>query len=121
MAGPTPGEFWISSDLSSSKPCCTEGLGGVSDDTGTVTGTLYRQGQRGEYRGLILTNGTEIHNRWTSPGPTGIGLAIGADSIGGTASGRLRVCARRVVTTARVTKSHVPLTAFGFQTRNGGI
>ena len=70
---------------------------------------------------LSFDNGTEIRNRWTSPGPMGISPAIGADGIGCTVSGRLRVCARKVVTIVRVKNSCAPFMALGFQIRNGGI
>src|SRR5882724_2032077 len=70
---------------------------------------------------LSFDKGTEIRNRWTSPGPMGISPAIGADGIGCTVSGRLRVCARKVVTIVWVKNSCAPLMAFGFRIGNGGI
>src|SRR5882724_1359099 len=87
-------------DSSCTNICCAEGLGGIGDDAGTFTGALYHQGQRGEYWGSSeIETGTEIWNRWTNPGPMGISPAIGADGIVCTASGHLRVCARKAATT----------------------
>ena len=53
-----------------------------------------------------VDTGTENQNRWTNPGPMEIGPATGASGISSTVSGHLRAYTRKVVTIARVKRSH---------------
>jgi len=102
--------------------CCAEGLGGVSDDAGTFTGTFYQQGQRGEFQGSSeIDTGTENWNRWTNPGPMGIGPATGAFGTSCIVSGHPKVYARRAATIAWLKRSRAWLKVSGSQTRSGRI